>query len=121
MTVCLNVYRNPDYPPAVYVHFARLLYTQSPGLLNKLDENIANGHSLVSDGGKNISGGERQRIGFARALYKNPEILILDEPTLGLDPIIQRELRNLIASGCTAILIRSVPENTSPSSYLPRT
>jgi hypothetical protein len=39
MTVCLNVYRYPDYPPAVYVHFARLLYTQSPGLLNKLDEN----------------------------------------------------------------------------------
>ena len=45
----------------------------------------------------NLSKGYRQRVGIARAIYKNGSILILDEPTVGLDPKQIIEIRNLIA------------------------
>lgn len=45
---------------------------------------------------KNLSKGYRQRVGIAQAIVSNPDIIILDEPTVGLDPLQIIEIRNLI-------------------------
>jgi len=44
----------------------------------------------------NLSKGLRQRVGLAQAIFHQPEVLILDEPTIGLDPAQIREFRNII-------------------------
>ena len=72
---------------------------------NRLDTII--GH----DGGR-ISGGQLQRIGIARALYLDPKILILDEPTSSLDAITEENIINKILSldELTVILISHNPK-----------
>ncbi|WP_205325881.1 ABC transporter ATP-binding protein [Glycomyces sp. YM15] len=44
-----------------------------------------------------LSHGNKQKVGLIQAFMHRPELIILDEPTLGLDPLIQREFRQLIA------------------------
>ena len=47
---------------------------------------------------RGYSKGMRQRIGLAQALLSDPDILILDEPTTGLDPVARKEIRDILAS-----------------------
>lgn len=49
-------------------------------------------HTSMEEMGKRFSGGERQRIAFARALIQDTPIILLDEPTTGLDPVTEMKL-----------------------------
>jgi len=57
---------------------------------------------------QDLSHGNKQKVGIVQAFMHKPKLLILDEPTLGLDPIIQRELRGMIEdvakAGSTVVL-----------------
>jgi len=76
------------------------------GFLNDLPEGIA---TAVGEQGFTLSGGERQRIAMARALYRQPEVLILDEFTSALDSEAENEMLRLALSmreqGKTLIVI----------------
>lgn len=59
---------------------------------------------------RRLSGGQRSRVSLAAALLGAPDLLVLDEPTVGLDPVLRRDLWNLfhrIAEAGTAVLVSS--------------
>ncbi len=67
---------------------------------------------------KTYSGGMKRRVGIAQALLGDPKLIIVDEPTAGLDPEERVRLRNLLAetaSRCTVILSTHIVEDISQS------
>ena len=78
------------------------------------------GHKFPAE----LSGGMRKRAGLARALVMGPEIILFDEPTTGLDPLLARTIHDLIIEtqrrfGFTAIMVsHEIPEIFQISDYV---
>lgn len=67
--------------------------SQSSDFVSKMDKGI---NSHISQGGKNVSGGQKQRLSIARALAKNPEIMIFDDSFSALDYKTDKALRTAL-------------------------
>ena len=74
-------------------------------------------NSIIGENGIKLSGGQKQRIGIARALYRNPKILILDEPTNNLDQNTSKLLLNHIKNEYDSIKIIVISHNNLDFSY----
>jgi ATP-binding cassette subfamily C protein CydC len=79
---------------------------QQVGLANLLQDQGLN--AWIGEGGRQLSGGEQRRIGVARALLRDTPLLLLDEPTEGLDRRTEQEILRLLlahAQGKTLLMI----------------
>lgn len=70
-----------------------------------------------------LSGGQRRRVDIARALIHNPQILILDEPTTGLDPQTRKMIWNIVSNlrkdaGMTVLLTTHYMEEAADADYI---
>jgi ABC-2 type transport system ATP-binding protein len=86
---------------------------------SRIEETIAT-VALVGQAGQvvhTLSGGERSRVSLATALLGNPDVLVLDEPTVGLDPVLRRDLwqtfHELAEDGTTLLVSSHVLDEAS--------
>ncbi len=93
---------NPDMPRILEV-------CKQLGITEFVEKFPSGFNSFVGEHGVTLSGGQKQRLAIARALYRNPQILILDEATSSLDPIaeeyVQRTIKSQKEEGKTIIII----------------
>ena len=89
----------PDLSAREYLHYVAAIKGLRPAVAKDRTEKLLEKVSLKDAGGKKLrsfSGGMLRRVGIAQAVLNDPEILILDEPTAGLDPNERIRFRNLI-------------------------
>jgi ABC-2 type transport system ATP-binding protein len=97
----LTVQQNLEY-------FASILAAPSGRVKEAIDAVALGGHANQMV--RTLSGGETSRVSLATALVGHPDLLVLDEPTVGLDPVLRRDLWSMfheLAAGGTTLLVSS--------------
>lgn len=93
---------NPDMQRIVEV-------IKKPGLENFIDDLPQGLDTRIGEHGASLSGGERQRLAIARAVYRNPEIILFDEATSSLDTLaekyVKQVIKQLASEGKTMVII----------------
>jgi ATP-binding cassette subfamily B protein RaxB len=76
-------------------------------------------NTLIGDMGSSLSGGQRQRVILARAFYKQPKILFLDEATSHVDVMQEKAINGILKQlGITIVMIAHRPETIQAASRL---
>src|SRR5713101_4624317 len=116
----LSVFENVAFP------LREKLRMKGPEVARRVEEKLEEvglagmGHKFPAE----LSGGMRKRAGLARALVMEPEIILFDEPTTGLDPLLARTIHELIVEtqrkfGFTAVMVsHEIPEVFGISDYV---
>jgi len=100
--------RNISYRPSRSPE-ADLAWTLATTGLDRLVASLPDGlDTWVTEGGTNLSAGQREHIAFGRALFGNPPVLLLDEPCARLDPAARRTVREAIRRHRGAVVIATL-------------
>lgn len=96
-TLAFSVAENVALQEKEHINYAKVAQVLEEAGMSKKIESLKRGvhtaiQKILDDEGIELSGGENQKIAIARALYKNGEIMILDEPTAALDALAEHEI-----------------------------
>ena len=114
-SVQFNVCLSDDLSDEKFANFQKVLEIVD---MDALVDTLPNNHNeLVGENGSRFSGGQNQRLGIARAIYKNPKILILDEATSALDLSTEKKIIQNILNYLPELTLISISHRPSSLNF----